>query len=65
MEDNIGVDASIVPTLMDNIPMRDYSDGNKVWTTLVKILRSKMFDRDLQIKGVTLVYCRSVTPQGK
>ena len=41
----------IVPTLMDNIPMRDYGDdSNKVWTGFVKILRSKMFDRDLQIK---------------
>jgi len=49
IEDNIGVDVGIVPTLMDNIPMRDYSDSNKVWTELVKILRSKIFDRDLQI----------------
>jgi len=51
IEDNIGVDAGIVPTLVDNVPMRDYSDSSKVWAELVKILRSKMFDRDLQIKG--------------
>ena len=31
--------------------MRDYIDNNKIWTEVVKILRSKMFDRDLQIKG--------------
>ena len=31
--------------------MRDYNDSNKIWTEVVKILRSKMFDRDLQIKG--------------
>ena len=31
-EDNLGVDASIVPTLMDNIPMRDYGDSNNIWT---------------------------------
>jgi uncharacterized protein YajQ (UPF0234 family) len=36
---------------MDNISMRDYSDSNKAWTELVNILRSKIFDRDLQIKG--------------
>ena len=50
IEDNIGADARIVPTLMDNIPMRDYGD-KKIWTEVVTILRSKMFDRDLQIKG--------------
>jgi len=51
IEDNIGADDGIVPTLMDNIPMRDYGDSNKVWTELVKILRSKIFDRDVQIQG--------------
>jgi len=47
----IGGDAGILPILMDNIPMRDNGDSNKVWTELVKIMRSKIFDRDLQIKG--------------
>ena len=51
IEDTIGADAGIVPTLMDHIPMSDYSDSNKVWIEFIKILRSKMFDRDLQIKG--------------
>ena len=51
IEDNICVDDGIVPTLMDNIPMRDYGDSNNIWTKLVKILRSKIFDRNLQIKG--------------
>ncbi len=32
IEDNIGEDVGIVPTLMDNIPKRDYSDNNKIWT---------------------------------
>ena len=36
---------------MDNIPIRDYSDSKKVWTGLVEILRYKMVDRDLHIKG--------------
>ena len=40
IEDNISADVDSVPTLMDNIPMRDYSDSNKVWTELVKILQS-------------------------
>jgi len=51
IEDNIGADVGIVPTHMDNIPMRDYGDSNKVWKELVKILRSKIFYLDLQIKG--------------
>ncbi len=57
IEDNIGADDGIVPTLMDNIPMRDYSDINKFWTEVVKILHSKMFDRDLQIKGPMSTTC--------
>ena len=47
----IGADDGIVPTLMNNIPMRDYSEINRIWREVVNILRSKMFDRDLQIKG--------------
>ena len=31
--------------------MRDYGDSNNIWTEGAKILRSKVFDRDLQIKG--------------
>ena len=51
IEDNIGADVGIVPTLMDNVAIRDYNyvDNNKVCTELVKILRSTMFDRDLKI----------------
>jgi hypothetical protein len=37
--------------------MRDYNDNNKTWTEVVKILRSKMFDRDLQIKGPMSTTC--------
>ena len=32
--------------------MRDYSDSNTIRTELAKMLRSKIFDRDLQIKGL-------------
>jgi hypothetical protein len=32
IEDTIVVDADIVPTLLDNIPMRDCGDSNKVLT---------------------------------
>ena len=35
IEDNIGANVDIVPTLMDNIPMRNYSDNNKIWTEVV------------------------------
>jgi hypothetical protein len=51
IEDIIGDDVGIVPTLMDNIPIRDYGDSNKVWTELVNILRSRICDRYLHIKG--------------
>jgi len=34
-EDNIGLNVGIVPTLMDNIPIRDYGDSNNIWTALV------------------------------
>jgi hypothetical protein len=32
IEDNIGVDVGIVPTLVDTIPMRDYSVSDNIWT---------------------------------
>jgi hypothetical protein len=51
IEDNIGVDVGIVPTLMDNSPIRDYGDSNNIWTELVKILQSKICCRNLHIKG--------------
>jgi hypothetical protein len=47
IEDIIGADAGIVPTLMGDIPMRDYSDNNNIWTEVVKILRSNMIYPDL------------------
>ncbi len=31
IEDTIGVDVGIVPTLMDHIPMRNYGDSNDIW----------------------------------
>ena len=30
IEDNIGVDDDIVPTLIDNIPMRSYGDSDYI-----------------------------------
>ena len=57
IENTIGADVGIVPTLMYNIPTRDYGDVIKVWTELVNILRSKIFDRDLQIKGPMSTTC--------
>jgi hypothetical protein len=46
-----------VLTLVDNIPMKDHGDSNNIWTEMVKILRSKIFDRDLQIKGPVSITC--------
>ncbi len=50
IEDNLGIDVGIPPILIENVPMRDYNDSNIFWEESVKLLRSKVFDRDLQIK---------------
>ena len=42
---------------MDNILMRDHGDSNNIWVELVKSLRSKIFDRDLRIKGPMSITC--------
>jgi hypothetical protein len=47
IEENLGIDVGIIPMLMENVPMREYSDNNKIWAESVKILRSRAFDRDL------------------
>jgi hypothetical protein len=57
IENGLCADASIMPTLMGNIHMIDYSDSNKVWSDMVKILRSITFDRDLQIKWPVSTTC--------
>ena len=36
--------------LLDNVPMRDFNDNNKIWLESTKLLRSKVFERNLQIK---------------
>jgi hypothetical protein len=46
----MGIEVGIVLTLLDNLPMRDYCrDINGFWVDAVKILRSKLFDRGLQM----------------
>jgi hypothetical protein len=50
IEDNLGIDVGIMPMLLENVPMRDFSDSNKIWIESAKLLRSKVFDRDLLIK---------------
>jgi len=57
IEVDIGSNVGIVPTLMDNVPMRNHGDSNNIWAKLVKIMRSKIFDRDLQIKGPVSITC--------
>ena len=51
-EDNVGIDVGIIPTLMKNLPIRDHYDNNSVWAETSKILRSQIFDCDLQIRGL-------------
>ncbi len=58
IEDNISFDVNIVPTLVGNIPMRDHGDSNNTWAELAKILRSKILDLYLQIKGPVFLHVR-------
>jgi len=51
IEDNLGIDVNIIPTLMENIPMRDHCESNGIWAEIGRILRSPIFDCDLQIRG--------------
>jgi hypothetical protein len=52
IEESLGTDVGIIPTLMDNIPMRDHYGRNEIRAeTTIKILRSQIFDYDLQIRG--------------
>jgi len=51
IEDNLGVDVGIIMTLMYNIPMRDQCGINGIWAEIAIILRSQIFECDLQIRG--------------
>ena len=46
IEDNLGIDVGIIPTLMDNIPKGDHFKSNGIWAGTTKILRSQIFDFD-------------------
>ena len=37
--------------------MRDHGDGNNIWAVLVKILRSKICNRELEIEGLVSISC--------
>jgi hypothetical protein len=47
----LGIDVGIIPTLMDNVPMRDHCSSNELWAQTTNILRSKVFVCNLQIRG--------------
>jgi hypothetical protein len=38
IDENLGIDVDIVPNVMDNSPMRDFSDNNGIWSKTVKII---------------------------
>ena len=56
--DNIGGDDGNVPILMDNIPMRDYGDSNKVWTELVRFCDLKYWIVIYRLKSPCLLLVR-------
>ncbi len=49
VEDNLGIDTRIVSMLWGDVSMRYYLDNNSVWAETVRLLRAKVFDRDLRI----------------
>ncbi len=49
VEENLGIDTDIIPMFWGDVVMRDHLDNNGVWAETTKLLRSKVFDRDLQI----------------
>ncbi len=49
VEDNLGIDISIVPMFWGDMSMRDHLDKNVGCRWTVRLLRANIFDRDLQI----------------
>jgi hypothetical protein len=47
----LGIDVGIIPTLMDNIPMRDNYEINKIWAESARNIRSRIFECELQFRG--------------
>jgi hypothetical protein len=51
IEDYLSIDVGVIPPLIDNIPIRDHCDINGIQAETTRILRSQIFDCDLQIRG--------------
>ena len=49
IEHNLAIDVDIVPNRMDNQTMRDYSVDNGIWAETNRLIRSIIFDWDIQI----------------
>ncbi len=49
VEDSLEIGTGIVPMFGGDMSMRDYLESNGVWAKIVRLLRAKFFDRDLQI----------------
>ncbi len=45
----MGINTGIVTMFWGDMLMRDHLDNNGVWAKTVRLLRAKVFDRDLQI----------------
>jgi hypothetical protein len=50
-EEISGADTTIVLLLMDNHPTHNFNDINGILADAVKLLRSSVFDRDLERKA--------------
>jgi hypothetical protein len=51
IEDNLGIDVVIIPYIWDDIRMRDHDDNNGIWAETMKITRSKVSDKALQLSN--------------
>ena len=48
IEDNLGIDVCIIPTLTENIAITDHCISNRIWAEIARNLRSRIFDYDIQ-----------------
>ena len=58
IEDIVGSNVGIAPTLMNNIPMRNYGNGNNIWAEVVKIFDLKYLILIYRLKGPCLLHVR-------
>ena len=49
MENNLGTDVEIIPCFWGDLRMRDHDDNNGIWTETIRIMKSRVSDKALQL----------------